>query len=227
MTIRENLLAEYKKDDFKATEKLKKTDDGNGKYLPLKEKIKMFRADYPDGEINVDVLTDNNIFAAVKVTVKCSCGSASAVGKWYHSNNDSYGMNYLSSAQSIALSNALKFLGYDDSVEEIEPPAELNKGPLDFLDEEESQEIKPPIGQPFSQKQKLNIVEKKQKVITYEEALSMKLSQSPFVGMTVADALKTENVDALIDMLKFYYNQGTSYAPYAKVVLEKMGELSG
>ena len=131
------LLGEYKNAEFDLQSKLQTFPESGKRYLPLNERIKMFVADNPNGSIECRVLADNNIFASVEAKITTDSGNcAVAVGKWYHSNNDAFGMNYLKTAQSNALASALRFLGYDYTEEvELEPSGSQNVGDIFILDD--------------------------------------------------------------------------------------------
>lgn len=225
LNCRDKLLAEYKENGFEPSSKLKKYEDGTGSFLPLNEKIRMFRVDFPDGEITTEVVVDNNVMAVVKVTITCDSkgkGKTVAFGKWYHTNNDSYGMNYLQTAQSQALSGALRFLGYVAGGEENEPDPNTNKGdisemPMPFLFDENQL----PVAQ-MPQTQQLP-AKKKPEELTFEQACKTVLNTYPFVGKKIEDILNSgENIVALIEMLEFQLEQGMALAPVAKAVLPKI-----
>lgn len=225
LNCRDKLLAEYKADGFEPSSKLKKFEDGTGSFLPLNEKIRMFRVDFPEGEIITEVVVDNNVMAVVKVTITCDSkgnGKTVAFGKWYHTNNDSYGMNYLQTAQSQALSGALRFLGYVAGGEEAEPDPSSNKGdvnemPMPFLFDENQV----PIAQ-MPQTQQLP-AKKKSDELTFEQACKTVLNLYPYKGKKIEDILNSgENILPLIEILEFQLDQGMTLAPVAKAVLPKI-----
>lgn len=225
-TCRDILLSEYKTCSFDLHSKLQTFPESGKKYLPLNERIKMFVADNPNGSIECRVLADNNIFASIEAKITTDSGNiAVAVGKWYHSNTDSYGMNYVKTAQSNAVSSALKYLGYDYTEEvEAEPDGSLNKGDIFILDD--NQEYIPnPSFVPVAPKKQTNKTVRTE--ITVEQAKSTVMTGPPFNGMKIADILATKNqryLDELKNRLVFAVQQGTTLAPIARVILPLMEE---
>ena len=235
LTFRDILLGEHKNpENFDLESKLQTFPESNKKYLPLSERIKMFVSDNPTGEIECRVLMDNNIFASVEATITTVSGNkAVAVGKWYHSNSDDYGKNYLKTAQSNAVSTALKYLGYDYT-EEIEPdPAgSQNVGeimPLPFLIDDNQEFVPNPEyrGIQQSQRQNVSVSEKPSAEMTVEQAKSFIMTGAPFNGKSVGEILDSGN-PAFVDELKkrfvFAVQQKTLLAPVANVILPLIGE---
>lgn len=222
---RDKLLAEYKNNNFEPSEKLKSDNEGK-KYLPLKEKLKMFRADNPDGNIECRVLVDNNIFASVECRITSSCGCATAVGKWYHTNTDVFGKNYLSTAQSNAVSIALKFLGYDDTMDEEEPNGEQNIGEVTqlpfILDENQEYRVNPLIKECPKE-----TVTNPNNSISVNQARTIRVANQPFANRTIGDILDNdgpENIKKLKAILEFSIKHNTPLSVAAKVILPILQE---
>lgn len=228
-TCRSILLGEYTTGNFDLQSKLQSFPESNKRYLPLNERIKMFVADNPKGSIECRVLMDNNIFATVEARITTDSGNiAVAVGKWYHSNNDAYGMNYVKTAQSNAISSALRFLGYDYT-EEVEPDPEgnLNYGevaPLPFaFDDNQTIPLAPAPQVPQGKHQ--NYSDETPSELTVEQAKSFVINGAPFGSMSIGKILDSGNsvwIDELRRRFTFAVQQRTSLAPAARVLLPLM-----
>lgn len=223
---RDKLLAEYKNNNFEPSEKLKSDNEGK-KYLPLKEKLKMFRADNPDAKIICSVLVDNNIFATVQCEIITSSGGgAIASAKWYHTNTDVFGKNYLSTAQSNAVSIALKLLGYDDTQDEEEPNGEQNIGDIKqlpfILDENQGYRVNPLIKECPKE-----IVTNPKNSISVNQARTIRVANQPFANRTIGDILDNdgpENIKKLKAILEFSIKHNTPLSVAAKVILPILQE---
>lgn len=222
LSCRDKLLLEYKSNEFDVTKKSAKYDDGSGKYLPLSEKIRMFRSDFPDGNIECTILCDNNVFATVQAKVTCSAGSVTAVAKWYHNNQDVFGINYLGTAQSNAVSNALRLLGYDISTE-IDAPPKANIAP----DNMELMPLLPELTYDESRNSRItngtipNLKPRKNNELTFEQAKTVFINTPPFNGKTIGEILETEyKLDEFYKLLEFFASTPCALTPAAKVVLE-------
>lgn len=226
-------LSEYQqhtKEFFES--KLKTYPDSGNRYLPLDECRKMFLADNPNGTIQYRMLMDNNIFASVEAKVVSDSGKVViAIGKWYHSNEDSFGKNYVATAQSRALSKALREHGYYYSEEnEEEPSGEQNKGeimPLPFyLDD--NQEFVPILDVPNGQRQTISSAPAPIEEMSVEQAKSFIVNGALFgKGMSVGFILDSGD-PKLIGELKrkftFAIQQKTTLAPVARVILPLIKE---
>ncbi len=216
---RDKLLEEYRNPSFNPQSKIKNAEDGN-KYLPLKEKIRMFRSDNPEAFIECRVLVDNNLYASVECRIESSCGSAVAVGKWYHTNTDVFGKNYLSTAQSNAISNALKLLGYDDYENEDEPSGELNIGPVEqlpfILDDNQEYVVNPLVKEGSKKEIGKNFT------LSVNQARTFRIPNVPFGNRTIGDILDNDgpdNIAKLKDILNFAIKHNTPLINVAKVIL--------
>lgn len=215
-SCRDKLLQEYKESAFEPSSKYKNYEDGSGQFLPLDEKIKMFCADFPNGNIECEIVCDNNVFATVRCEIVCQIGKRVAFGKWYHSNNDYYGRNYVATAQSVAISSALRLLGYSVSVEDNsgDPPKES----CAFIDNLPAPIPYNPIKEGAAQNVGKNNTE-----MTFEQAKSFVINNAPFCGRTVGEILeKGEYLDALNDLLDFHANHNTPMSVMAKAVLKEI-----
>lgn len=214
--IRDIILSEYKSKDFNIENKFSEYDDGN-KFLPLSEKIRMLRSDFPDASIICKVLCDNNVFATVEATVKAGDTTVTAVGKWYHNNQDVYGINYLASAQSNALSAALKLFGYDCG-QDIDPPAKMNVGgAIELLPPPDS------IYQTHINEGKVETLIDDQKIdndISFEQARNVVINNPPFCGKTIGEIIDNNyEMDTFIDLLNCFISNDCALSPVAKVVI--------
>ena len=212
------LLKDYKEGNFELSSKLLSYEDSSGKYLPLSERIKMFRADNPGASIQTKILCDNNIFATVECTVTTESCSVKAVSKYYHTNSDAFGMNYLSTAQSNALSIALKWLGYDyNEKPEPDPAGNTNIGEVELL--------LPPIDSSGYYPDKITGYNKPapvKKSISDEDVLNTKIPNPPFANRTIQEILQTNNSEELKklkEILEFSVKHNTPLSKAAKVAL--------
>ena len=228
------LLGEYQSGNFDLQSKLQIFPDNGKRYLPLSERQKMFIADKPNGSIECRVLCDNNIFATVEARITTDSGNtAIAVGKWYHSNNDAFGMNYVKTAQSNAVSAALKFLGYDYTEEiEPEPAGDKNIGeivPLPFFfDDNQEYNYNPPAPPvPQGRKQSIGTGVSQTNELTVEQAKSFVINGAPFGSMSIGGILNSGNEQFIVELkrrLTLALQQRTTLAPAAKVILPLIKE---
>lgn len=222
------LLGEYKTASFDLQSKLQ-TDPNSGKrFLPLSERIKMFVADNPNGSIKCRVLINNNIFASVEAKITTDSGNdAIATGQYYHSNTDSYGMNYLKTAQSNAVSSALKYLGYDYTEEiEPEPSGSQNIGDIFILDDNQEYIPAPPVNPAVSHGRPQNVTAARSE-LSIEQAKSFIMSGAPFNGQSIGQILDSGNSQFITELKKrltFAVQQGTTLAPAARVILPLIKE---
>lgn len=208
MSIRERILEEYRAEGFDPKTKLSRID-GDKAYYPCAEKIKFFKADYPSGTIKTEVVMDNNVFATVKAIITCNDGTTEAYGKWYHSNADAFGMNYLSTAQTVAVSKALTFMGYSSDQEDIVDP----DGKLNIAPEASAPDDMIPTSPP---------IDITGNGLSVEQAMATVMYNSPFNGETIKQILSENNpekISALRDQLRSEVDMQTARAAVAEVIL--------
>ena len=208
MSIRDKILEEYRAEGFDPKTKLCSFEQEKS-YFPCAEKIRFFNADYPNGTIITEVILDNNIFATVKAVITCEDGTREAYGKWYHSNADVFGMNYLATAQTVAISKALTLLGYSaDKEENIDPDGSKNIAPEDSAPTDIIP-TSPPIDISGSG-------------LSVDQAMATVMYNSPFNGRTIKQILsdgKQDEITALRDQLRMESDMQTARAPVAEVIL--------
>lgn len=208
MSVRDKILEEYRAEGFDPKTKIQQFDGGNT-YFPCAEKIKFFNADYPGGTIKTEVIIDNNVFATVKATISCVDGTREAFGKWYHSNNDVFGMNYLATAQTIAISKALSLWGYAAEKEgDADPDGSKNIAP-----EDSAPTIDIPLSPPISISNN---------GMSVEQAMSTVMYSAPFDGKKIKEILDFKNpkeIIALREQLRMDLDMQTSRADVARVIL--------
>lgn len=215
-SCREKLLAEYMDESWDVKSKLSKYDDG-GTYLPLSEKIRMFRSDFPDGAIECSILIDNNIFATVQCKITCSIGNVTAVAKWYHNNNDKFGMNYVGTAQSNAVSSALRLLGYDAGSEAEAPPLS-NVSEVELLPPPETlnfnnSAITEGNAQPIA---------RKNDILTFEQCKTIAINNPPFSGKTVGEILDTKfMLNEFYALMRYFVEHKCVLSDAAKIILKE------
>lgn len=221
MTIREKLLQEYSNETFDPNSKMKSSEDGRN-YLPLDEKIRMLLTDYPNASIKCVILTDNNVFATVECMISTGEQEITAVGKWYHSNNDCYGMNYLSTAQSRAVAAALRLMGYSIPDEnEIDPNANQNIGDIQYM---ENSNVQIPAMPPLPP---VVIPNHNQNTVTIDTAKEYELNMYPFIGKTIGEILEGQDQslkDRLLTLLEMHQSRNMELAKYAEVLLPIYGD---
>ena len=218
--IRSKILSEYKDASFDPTTKLSYIDGANGEKKPLfscTEKIKFFNADYPSGTIKTEVVMDNNIFATVRAIVTCVDGSREAFGKWYRSNSDVFGMNYLGTAQTVAISKALTLMGYSANGEDnVDPDGSKNIAPEETAPPEDDLiPLSPPV-------------DISQKGMTLDQALATVMYNIPFNGRSIKQILSEHNpgeIATLHQQLEMELDMQTSRAAVAKVILPLLSQV--
>lgn len=209
MSIRDKLLHEYREESFDPKTKAKQFEDGKS-YFPCSEKIMFFNADYPEGNIVTEITMDNNVFATVKATVRCKDGVREASAKYYHSNENVFGVNYLASAQTIAISTALSNFGYKTKDEESgDPDGKMVIAPESSAPTEDFIPLSPPMDISGSG-------------LTVEQAMSTAIFSPPFSGQTIKQILAMNNPKEIIDLKKILQidvDIHTSRAAVAEVIL--------
>ena len=209
MSIREKILEDYRAEGFNPKTKLQQFE-GEKCYYPCAEKIRFFCADYPSGTIKCEVVLDNNVFATVKATVSCVDGTWEAYGKWYHTNSDVFGMNYLATAQTVAISKALTLMGYSADTEDNTDP----DGAKNFAPENSAPTDDIPLSPPMS-------LPDNHGGMTKQQAMKTNLGQ-PFNGRTIEQIISFGNPDELIALkkrLQMELQISSNLAPVAKVIL--------
>lgn len=206
--IRDLILDEYKDEKFEVTSKVKKYDDGT-KYIPLAEKIRMFRSDYPNAEINCTVLADNNIFATVQCEIKSEGGNVIAVAKWYHNSLNVYGINYLATAQSNAVSTALRLLGYDVASEYPDADVDLN---MNISEDHLSPSPKT-----------LSESVQEAKYTSFEQCKNIVINNPPFCGKTVGEIIESNfMINEFIDLMNYFVKNNCVLSDPAKIILKNI-----
>jgi hypothetical protein len=208
MSIRDKILEDYRAEGFDPKSKLQQFE-GEKCYYPCAEKIRFFNADYPSGTIKCEVVMDNNIFATVKATVNCVDGSREAYGKWYHTNNDVFGMNYLATAQTVAISKALTLMGYSADTEDNTDP----DGAKNFAPESSAPDDSIPLSPPM---------DFSGNGLSVDQAMATAMYNAPFSGQTIRQILANndpEEITALRDQLRMEVDMQTSRATVAETIL--------
>lgn len=209
--IRDKILEDYRAVGFNPKSKLQQFE-GEKCYYPCAEKIRFFCADYPSGTIKCEVVLDNNVFATVKATVSCVDGTWEAYGKWYHTNNDVFGMNYLATAQTVAISKALTLMGYSaDAEDNTDPDGAKNFAPENSAPTDDDIPLSPPM----------SLSNNRGSQLTTEQAMKTVL-YGQFNGRTIEQIISFGNPDELIalkNQLQMELDICSSLAPVAKVIL--------
>lgn len=208
MSVRDKILEDYRAEGFDPKSKLQQFE-GDKSFYPCAEKIKFFNADYPHGTIKCEVVLDNNVFATVKATVSCVDGTWEAYGKWYHTNTDVFGMNYLATAQTVAISKALTLMGYSADKEDSADP----DGSKNIMPDGAAPSFEIPMAPPM---------DISGNGLTFEQAASTVMYGEPFNGRTIKQILdfnKPTEISALRDQLRMELDMQTARAAVAEVIL--------
>lgn len=206
--IRDKILEEYRAEGFECSTKASQYDDGKTFY-PIVELEKFFYADNPGGQIVCEIHTMNNSYAVVTATLIGTDNKIwKANGYYAHSNTDSWGVNYLGTAQANALRAVLNiWFAQKGDTEGANVPfnfAPENSAPTDDIP------LSPPMSLPDNHGG-----------MTTEQAMKTSLGQ-PFNGRTIEQIVSFGNPDELIALknrLQMELQISSNLAPVAKVIL--------
>ena len=204
MSIRDNILKEYRAEGFDCSTKAGQYEDGKT-YYPIVELEKFFYADNPGGQIVCEIHTMNNSYAVVTATLIGTDNKIwKANGYYAHTNADVWGINYLGTAQVNALRAVLNiWFAQKGNYEEPAPsyaPEFFAPSESDF----------PPQTDLFNKRNGMTLDQAKSFVIT------------SMGNRTIGEIMEKNDPDEIVqlrDKLRFEYEMNTKLAEVAEIIL--------